>query len=56
LLADGWTVKTVDGSWAAHFEHTTAITPEGPWVLTAHDGGGGRLGALGVATPAAVRT
>jgi len=40
---DGWTVVTVDGSWAAHFEHTVAITPEGPWVLTAEDGGRSRL-------------
>ena len=39
LLEDGWTVITADGSWAAHFEHTTAITPDGPWVLTAEDGG-----------------
>jgi methionyl aminopeptidase len=35
LGADGWTVTTADGSWAAHFEHTVAITPAGPWVLTA---------------------
>jgi methionyl aminopeptidase len=55
LLADGWTVKTVDGSWAAHFEHTTALTADGPWVLTAHDGGATRLEALGVATPATSR-
>ena len=34
-LDDGWTVVTVDGSRAAHFEHTVAITPDGPWVLTA---------------------
>jgi methionyl aminopeptidase len=34
LLDDGWTVVTADGSWAAHFEHTVAITPDGPWVLT----------------------
>jgi methionyl aminopeptidase len=34
-LDDGWTVVTADGSNAAHFEHTVAITPEGPWVLTA---------------------
>ena len=33
-LADGWTVVTADGSRAAHFEHTVAITAEGPWVLT----------------------
>jgi len=38
-LSDGWTVVTADGSRAAHFEHTVAITPEGPWVLTAEDGG-----------------
>jgi methionyl aminopeptidase len=35
VLADEWTVKTADGGWAAHFEHTVAITPEGPRVLTA---------------------
>src|SRR6266568_1480922 len=39
LLDDDWTVVTADGSRAAHFEHTVAITPEGPWVLTAADGG-----------------
>ena len=37
-LSDGWTVVTVDGSRAAHFEHTVAITPDGPWVLTARAG------------------
>jgi hypothetical protein len=34
-LDDGWTVITADGSRAAHFEHTVAITSDGPWVLTA---------------------
>ena len=34
-LPDGWTVITADGSRAAHFEHTVAITAGGPWVLTA---------------------
>jgi methionyl aminopeptidase len=34
LLDDGWTVKTLDGSISAHFEHTVAITPEGYEVLT----------------------
>jgi methionyl aminopeptidase len=34
LLSDGWTVKTVDGSISAHFEHTIAITPDGHEVLT----------------------
>jgi methionyl aminopeptidase len=43
-LADGWTVVTGDASRAAHFEHTVAITPDGPWVLTAEDGGVPRLG------------
>jgi len=37
-LSDGWTVVTADGSRAAHFEHTVAITPDGPWVLTAAEG------------------
>jgi methionyl aminopeptidase len=35
VLADGWTVVTADGSLSAHWEHTVAITPDGPWVLTA---------------------
>ena len=39
VLDDGWTVVTADGSRAAHFEHTVAITDDGPWVLTAEDGG-----------------
>jgi methionyl aminopeptidase len=39
LLDDGWTVVSDDGSTAAHFEHTVAITAGGPWVLTAADGG-----------------
>jgi methionyl aminopeptidase len=48
LLDDGWTVITADQSWAAHFEHTVAITPDGPWVLTAEDGGAsGLAGYLG---------
>jgi len=36
LLDDGWTVVTADGSLAAHFEHTVAITPHGYEILT-HD-------------------
>jgi methionyl aminopeptidase len=39
LRDDGWTVVTADGTWSAHFEHTVAITADGPWVLTAEDGG-----------------
>jgi methionyl aminopeptidase len=34
LLDDGWTVVTADGSLSAHFEHTLAVTAEGPVVLT----------------------
>ncbi len=45
-LDDGWTVVTRDGSWAAHFEHTVAITDDGPWVLTAEDGGAAGFAAL----------
>lgn len=33
-LPDGWTVKTRDGKLSAHFEHTVAITPNGPKILT----------------------
>lgn len=33
-LDDGWTVVTADGSLSAHFEHTVAVTDEGPVVLT----------------------
>ena len=34
VLKDGWTAVTVDGSASAHFEHTVAITKDGPQVLT----------------------
>ncbi len=34
VLADKWTAVAVDGKCSAHFEHTVAITKEGPWVLT----------------------
>jgi methionyl aminopeptidase len=34
LQGDGWTVVTADGSLSAHFEHTVAVTDEGPLVLT----------------------
>lgn len=43
VLRDDWTVVTEDGRWAAHWEHTVAITAAGPWVLTALDGGKGQL-------------
>lgn len=45
-LADGWTVVTRDGSTAAHVEHSMALLDDGVWVLTAPDGGRGRLGDL----------
>jgi methionyl aminopeptidase len=32
---DGWTTRTTDGSWAAHYEHTLVITRDRPVVLTA---------------------
>ena len=34
VLPDGWTVLTKDGSLSAHFEHTVAITPDGPLIMT----------------------
>ena len=34
VLDDGWTVVTVDGSRAAHWEHTIAVTDDGPEILT----------------------
>lgn len=45
---DEWTVLSADGSWAAHSEHTFTLTPDGPWILTAIDGGRARLAELGV--------
>jgi len=47
-LADNWTVETIDGSLAAHWEHTVALLPDGLWVLTAEDGGRAELAARGV--------
>ena len=35
VLDDDWTVVTADGALSSHWEHTVAITDEGPWVLTA---------------------
>ncbi len=34
ILPDNWTTVTVDGSWSAHFEHTIAVTADGPEILT----------------------
>ncbi|HET6298986.1 MAG TPA: type I methionyl aminopeptidase [Kribbella sp.] len=47
-LEDDWTVVTNDGLAAAHTEHSFTLTPEGPWVLTALDGGEAKLAELGV--------
>ena len=33
-LADGWTVKTLDGSLSAHYENTVALTSDGVLILT----------------------
>ena len=49
VLDDEWTVVTQDGSRAAHWENSVAVTDEGLWVLTALDGGQERLEALGAA-------
>jgi methionyl aminopeptidase len=48
VAEDEWTVRTDDGSLAAHFEHTFTLTRRGAWVLTALDGGRAELAALGV--------
>ena len=45
MADDGWSISTSDGSLSAHFEHTVAVTADGPRVLTAS-------GRLGVAQPA----
>jgi methionyl aminopeptidase len=48
VLADDWTVVSIDDSLAAHYEHTFTLMPEGAWVLTALDGGEEQLTGLGV--------
>jgi methionyl aminopeptidase len=40
---DGWSISTRDGSLSAHFEHTVAITAEGPRILTLSPVGAGLL-------------
>lgn len=35
---DGWSIYTADGSLAAHYEHTIAVTDDGPWILTLEEG------------------
>jgi methionyl aminopeptidase len=48
VLDDDWTVSTIDGSDASHWEHTVAVHEGGIWVLTAKDGGAEQLAKLGV--------
>ena len=50
LRRDGWTAATADGGIAAHFEHTVALTADGPWVLTEPDGGQAALRRVVAAT------
>lgn len=38
ILEDGWTAVTCDGRWSAHFEHTIAVTEDGPVILTEANG------------------
>jgi methionyl aminopeptidase len=45
---DEWTVATVDGGAASHWEHTVAVHANGIWVLTAEDGGAAGLAPFGV--------
>ena len=49
LAEDGWTISTEDGSLSAHFEHTVAIVPGGPRILTP------RVGIAADRSPAARR-
>jgi methionyl aminopeptidase len=46
VLADGWTAVTRDTSLSAHFEHTVAVTAEGPWILTEGSAAANRREAL----------
>jgi methionyl aminopeptidase len=44
LANDGWTISTADGSLSAHFEHTVAVTDDGPRILTPRVGVPGGVG------------
>ncbi|CAM5447603.1 Methionine aminopeptidase 1, mitochondrial [Streptomyces tendae] len=48
VLSDDWTVITTDGTWSSHWEHSVALTEQGPLVLTAPDGGKAKLAELGI--------
>jgi methionyl aminopeptidase len=50
VLDDEWTVVTTDGTWSAHWEHSIALTEQGPLVLTAPDGGKAKLAEYGITT------
>ncbi|NBM15075.1 type I methionyl aminopeptidase [Streptomyces sp. GC420] len=50
VLEDDWTVITTDGTWSSHWEHSVALTEQGPLVLTAPDGGKAKLAELGITT------
>ncbi|MYS24787.1 methionine aminopeptidase, type I [Streptomyces sp. DvalAA-14] len=50
VMDDEWTVRTDDGSWASHWEHSIALTEQGPIVLTAPDGGKAKLAEYGITT------
>lgn len=52
VKADGWTVETVDGSIAAHWEHSMAVTEAGPRILTLNDGAAPDEVDVGVAVAA----
>lgn len=52
VLADRWTVVTADGSLAAHWEHSVALTDSGPVVLTEPDAGAARLAELDISVGA----
>ena len=47
IKPDGWTVMTADGKLSAYYEHTVAITADGPRVLTLGESGAGRLQVAG---------
>jgi methionyl aminopeptidase len=44
VMDDGWTIRTADGAMSAHFEHTVAITVDGPRILTPRVGVPGGVG------------
>ncbi|MFJ8309071.1 MULTISPECIES: type I methionyl aminopeptidase [unclassified Streptomyces] len=50
VLEDDWTVITTDGTWSSHWEHSVALTEDGPLVLTMPDGGKAKLAEFGVTT------